>query len=182
MHLVGSWHEAKLLGMQFAPKVCQSAPPWKCLRHFRWNLIEAKILPYYLSDCPSQSSRLSMRHFKAITWFQRGGQDMKCDFDPRKVTSMVAKTTQYSGFQNKSLCCLGHAHCSSILAVKTCMFLPAVKSVVKRGTDPMPLFKDMDSPRLTTDSGQTLIGFVLPRAILIQLSTLEILTLPFVPI
>ena len=76
---------------------------------------------------------------------------------------MVNKTTQCSQFQN-------HVHFSSIaMVVKTCMFLPAVKSVVKRGTNPIPLFKDMeDSPRLGTDSGQTLIGFVLQCTVLMR--------------
>ena len=54
------------------------------------------------------------------------------------------------------------------------MYLPllAVKSVVKPNTNPMPCSKDMeDSPRLTTDPGQTLIGLVCYAAD----TTLEIL-------
>ena len=48
-----------------------------------------------------------MGHFTAITRFQRGGEKIKYNFDPRKVTSLVAKTTQYSGFQNESFMLLG---------------------------------------------------------------------------
>ena len=101
--------------------------------------------------------------------------------------SLLWSTKQHNtqGFRIKAYVALVmRKHCSSILAVKTCMFLPAIKSVVKLGTNPMPLFKDTEgSPRLTTDSDQTFDWFcALARYTDTILSALEILTLPFVAI
>ena len=142
-----------------------TTPPWKCLRlmYFRWSLIEAKIRPYHLFDCPSLSCKLSISHFTVITWLQRGrrSDEIQC----------WSKKDHFHGQKNNTILTVSEwvMRIFHPLVVKTCMFLPAVKSVVKRGTNPMPLFKDMeDSPRLTTDYGQTLIGFVPRCAILIQ--------------
>ena len=151
-----------------------TTPPWKCLRlmYFRWSLIEAKIRPYYLFDCPSLSCKLSMSHFTVITWLQRGrrSDEIQCwskkdHFHGRKYNTILTVSEWVMRIFHP-------------LVVKTCMFLPAVKSVVKRGTNPMPLFKDMeDSLRLTTDSGETLIGFVPWCAVLMRYcQCLEILT------